>query len=605
MARQATAQPSRSGPSIEEALKLHQSGQLADADNIYRAILDAEPAHCSALHLSGLVKYEQGDFPAALRLVAAALNVKSGSPELLMDHGVILQALNRFDESLSQFDQLLNEGVDDARLHYNRGNALKSLGRYCDALASYDRALALAPDLLVAHQNRAATLAGLNRNEDALAAYDRVLECVDPADRISLLMDRSRILSRLKRYEEAWAGYGEVLALRPDDAEALAQRGVILTELGRPDEALAQYEQALRVDPDSIIAHLNRGNALGALNRLDEARQSYDEVLARNPDHADANFNAALVRLCLGDFRRGWPQYEYRWKRERYAAARPVYPRPIWSGKQDIRGKTVLLCAEQGFGDAIQFSRYATVMAKLGAKVMIGAHRPLAPVLATVPGVAQVIPDGDELPHFDFYCSLLSLPLAFSTEPATIPAHIPYVTAQDERVAKWRHRLPANGRVRVGICWAGTGEHSNNRNRSMTLERFATMFSIPGVDFVSLQKEVGDDQAAILQHFNVIQLGQEFTDFVDTAAVVAMLDIVVSVDTSVAHLAGAMGKATAVLIPFAPDWRWMLHRTDSPWYPTMRLYRQSTIHDWSEPIARIHHELSAVANRVLQRQANA
>jgi tetratricopeptide (TPR) repeat protein len=605
MAKQATAQPSRSGPSIEEALKLHQSGQLADADNIYRAILDAEPEHCSALHLSGLVKYEQGDFPAALRLVAAALNAKSGSPGLLMDHGVILQALNRFDESLSQFDQLVNEGVDDARLHYNRGNALKSLGRYVDALASYDRALALAPDLLVAHHNRAATLAGLNRNEDALAAYDRVLECVDPADRISLLMDRSRILSWLKRYEEAWAGYGEVLALRPDHAEALTQRGVILTELGRPDEALAQYEHALRVDPDSIIAHLNRGNALGALNRLDEAMQSYDEVLARNPDHADANFNAALVRLCLGDFRCGWPQYEYRWKRERYAAARPVYPRPIWNGKQDIRGKTVLLCAEQGFGDAIQFSRYATVMAKLGAKVLIGAHRPLAPVLATVPGVAQVIPDGDELPHFDFYCSLLSLPLAFSTEPATIPAHIPYVTAQDERVAKWRHRLPANGRVRVGICWAGTGEHSNNRNRSMTLECFAAMFSIPGVDFVSLQKEVGDDQAAILQHFNVIQLGQEFADFVDTAAVVAMLDIVVSVDTSVAHLAGAMGKATAVLIPFAPDWRWMLHRTDSPWYPTMRLYRQSTIHDWSGPIARIRHELSAVANRVLQRQAQA
>jgi len=601
MAQQAhVRQPGTGGGSIEEALRLHRSGQLQDADKIYRDILDDDPTHCSALHLAGLVKYEEGDFPEALRLVAAALKGNCGSADLLMDHGAILYALKRFDEALSQFDQLLDESAGDARLHYNRGNALKGLGRYEEALASYDRALEIAPDLLVAHQNRASTLAGLNRYEEALAAYDRVLQSAGLSARISLLMDRSRILGRIKRYEEAWAGYEEVLAHRPDDVEALTQRGVLLTEFGRPDEALAQYEHALRVNPDCVDAHLNRGNALGAMNRLNEALQSYDEALARDPQHADANFNQALVRLCLGDFRAGWRQYEYRWKREKYATARPVYPRPMWSGKEDVRGKTILLCAEQGLGDAIQFARYATVLAKLGAKVLIGAHRPLVPVLATVPGVTAVIPDGEELPHFDFYCSLLSLPLAFSTQPATIPADIPYIRARDESVAKWRHKLPANGRVRVGICWAGTGEHSNNRNRSMTLERFAALLSIPGVDFVSLQKEVGDVEAAVLQHFDVTQLGQEFSDFSDTAAVVALLDIVISVDTSVAHLAGAMGKATIVLIPFAPDWRWMLHRTDSPWYPTMRLYRQSKIHDWSGPIARIHRELSAVAARLQQ-----
>ena len=600
MAELATARALESGTSIEETLKLNQPGRLDEADCPYRDILEGDPANCSTLHLAGLVKYQQGDFPAALRLVAAALKAKAASPDLLMDHGAILQALNQFDEALSQFDQLLADGVEDARLHYNRGNALKSLGRYNEAVASYDRALGLEPDMLVAHQNRASTLAGLDRNEEALAGYDRVLENAVLADRISLLLDRGRILIRLKRYEEAWVGYGEVLTHRPDHAEALTQRGVILTELGQPDEALAQYELALRSDPDFILAHLNCGNALGALNRLDEALLSYDKVLTRAPEHADANFNAALVRLCLGDFRGGWRQYEYRWKRERYVAARPVYPRTIWSGKEDVRGKTVLLCAEQGFGDAIQFSRYATVLAKLGAKVLIGAHRPLATLLTTVPGVTGVIPDGDDLPYFDFYCSMLSLPLAFSTQPATIPAEIPYIRAQAERVVQWRPRMPKNGRLRVGICWAGSGEHSNNRNRSMTLERFAALFSIPGVDFVSLQKEVDDDQAAILRHFNVTQLGQDFSDFVDTAAVVAMLDIVISVDTSVAHLAGAMAKATAVLIPFAPDWRWMLYRTDSPWYPTMRLYRQSAIHDWSEPIARIHRELSAIAGRKQQ-----
>jgi tetratricopeptide (TPR) repeat protein len=604
MTMQATARPSRSAPSIQDAIDLHKAGRLAEASEAYRAVLDAEPQNSSALHLSGLVEYQQGNFPEALRLVAAALKAAPVGNDVHMDYGAILLSLDRSDEALSQFDQLLSERADDARLHYNRGNALKALGRSAEALASYDRALELTPDLLVAHQNRASTLATLGRNEEALASYDRLLQlAVNPADWISPMIDRSRVLGRLKRYEEAWAGYDEVLALHPGHAEALTQRGVILTEVGRPDDALVQYEQTLSADPNSILAHLNRGNALGALNRLEEANLSYDEVLTRDPEHADANFNQALVRLCLGDFLAGWPQYEYRWKRECYVNARAIYPRPIWTGKEDLRSKTILLCAEQGLGDAIQFSRYAAILSKLGAKVLIGAHRPLTEVLATVPGVTQVIPEGDALPYFDFYCSLLSLPLAFSTEPATIPANIPYMHASGERVAAWRDKLPANGRLRVGICWAGTGEHHNNRNRSMTLERFAALFSIPGVDFVSLQKEVGATEAAVLQHYNVTQLGQEFSDFADTAAVVAMLDIVISVDTSVAHLAGAMGKATVVLIPFAPDWRWMLHRTDSPWYPTMRLYRQSVRGDWQDPLGRIRHELTSVAALKMQEKA--
>lgn len=606
MTKQATSAPLRSVPKFDEALALHQAGRLEDADQIYRNILEQDPTHGAALHLSGLVNYEQGRFSEALSLVARALKANPKSADVLIDYSVILQALDRSEEALAQFDQLLNRCPEDARLHYNRGNTLKRLARYDDALASYDRAIELAPDLVVAHQNRAATLVALNRNEEALADYDRVLELlVDPADRVSLLVDRSRVLSRLKRYEEAWEDCEKALERSPDSAEALTQRGAILTEVGRPDEALVQYEHALRVAPDLIGAHLNKGNALGALNRLDEALLSYAEVQARKPEHADANFNEALVRLCLGDFKAGWPKYEYRWMRERYAAARPTYPRPMWTGKEDVRGKTVLLCAEQGFGDAIQFSRYATIVAALGAKILIGVHRPLVEVLATVPGVAQVIADGDELPNFDLYCSLLSLPLAFGTEPATIPANIPYIRASQDRIAKWRDRMSANNRLRVGICWAGTGEHSNNRNRSMTLEIFAALLAIPGIDFVSVQKDVSDIEAAILQHFNVTQLGQEFKDFSDTAAVLAMLDVVISVDTSVAHLAGAMGKAAAVLIPFAPDWRWMLHRTDSPWYPTMRLYRQSRISDWNEPIERIHRELSAVASRGLQRKADA
>jgi len=598
MAKRATARSDRSAPAIEQALKLHQAGQFGEAGKAYAAILAADPRHFAALHLSGLIKYQQGQLVDALRLIAAALKAKPGSPDALIDYGVVLSALKRYDEALASFDRVLALKPADARLHYNRGNAQKRLGRYAEAVASYDMALEIEPNLIVAHHNRAGALAGLERNEEALAGYDKLLELsLDRADRIEALIDRGRVLLRLKRYDEALATYDQVLKLCPDHAGALTQRGAVLTDIGRPDEALAQFERALGIAPDFADAHLNRGNAFGALKRLDEALHSYGKAMELCPDHADANFNEALVRLCLGDYRAGWPKYEYRWKRERYAAARPNYPRPMWRGEKDIAGKTILLCAEQGLGDAIQFVRYAPLVAALGAKVLLGVHHPLAALLETVPGIAQVIPDGEALPDFDLYCSLLSLPLAFETDLATIPANIPYIRPSGERIAKWRNRMPDSGQLRVGICWAGTGEHPNNRRRSIALESFSSILFVAGIDFISLQKDVSPPDAAILNRHRVFQLGQEFADFADTAAVVAMLDLVISVDTSVAHLAGAMGKATAVLIAFAPDFRWMLDRTDSPWYPTMRLFRQTAIGDWDGPIGRLHGELAEVARQ--------
>jgi len=272
-------------------------------------------------------------------------------------------------------------------------------------------------------------------------------------------------------------------------------------------------------------------------------------------------------------------------------------PQPLWRGEEDLHGKTILLIAEQGLGDAIQFVRYAPLIAARGAKVLLGVQRPVVDLLATVPGVAGVFGENEPLPEFDLHCPLLSLPLAFETELPTIPANVPYILAHEERIAKWRRRLPDGGRLRVGICWAGTSAHPNNHRRSIPIERFAAILSVPGIDFINLQKDVGEAEAAILSEHGVNQLGQEFTDFADTAAVVAMLDLVISVDTSVAHLAGAMAKAVGVLLPFSPDFRWMLDRTDSPWYPTMRLFRQSAPGDWDGPLARLHQELTSLARR--------
>jgi hypothetical protein len=253
--------------------------------------------------------------------------------------------------------------------------------------------------------------------------------------------------------------------------------------------------------------------------------------------------------------------------------------------------------AEQGMGDLIQFARYVPLVAARGAKVLLGVHRPLAELMTGLAGVSEVIASGGMVPEFDLYCPMLSLPMAFGTELTTIPADVPYIRPPQRHIAKWRGRLPDSGRLRVGICWAGTKAHMNDRNRSMTLDRFAALFSVANLDFISLQKDLGDVDRAMLRGYGVIDLGQEFQDFADTAAAMAMLDLIVSVDTSVAHLAGAMGKAVAVLIPFAPDFRWQLDRTDSPWYPTMRLFRQSAIGDWDAPLECVRQELSVVARR--------
>ena len=627
MARRKAARRAHSIGTFDQALTLHRQRRLDEAERIYDAILATEPQHGDALHLSGVLKYQRGQSAEALRLVAAALKVAPGSVDVLASYGVILDAIKRHEEALASFDRVLAMGRDDAGAHYNRGNALRGLGRHAEALASYDRALERAPGFADAHYNRGNTLMMLERHQEALASYEAALaaapgradilnnygaalaklERLDEAlarfdqalagdpDNSFILISRAGVLVKLERPAEALSIYDKVLARNPDHAEVLTGRGTALSMLGRPDESMASLDRALRIEPKIATAHINRGNALVALTRMDEALASYAAALAVEPEHPDAHFNAAITRLCLGDFREGWKQYEYRWKQTKNLPQRPNFPQPMWRGEKELHGKTIFLPAEQGMGDAIQFSRYASLVATLGARVLLGARRPLATLMASVPGVSEVIADGETVPDFDLYCSLLSLPLMFGTEVTTIPANIPYLRPPQERIEQWRERLPQRARLRVGLCWAGNSGYFNDRNRSIPLERFAAILSVSGLDFVSLQREVGEAQAAILRDRGVIQLGQEFKDFADTAAVVAMLDLVISVDTAVAHLAGALGKAVGVLIPFSPDFRWMLDRTDSPWYPTMRLFRQPAIGDWDTPLEQLRSELAALA----------
>jgi hypothetical protein len=363
--------------------------------------------------------------------------------------------------------------------------------------------------------------------------------------------------------------------------------------LGRLEEALESYARARAIKPDYAEALYNQGNALVMLGRHREALASYERALAIKPDHAEAQWNQGLARLRLGDFRAGWKQYEWRWQRPDGVKSQRSFAQPVWTGQQSLQGKTILLHAEQGLGDTIQFVRYATLVARRGAKVMLEVQRTLKGLLARVEGVAGIVGRGEELPAFDLHCPLLSLPLAFGTELSSIPASVPYLAATDDRIETWSARLPPRKGLRVGIAWSGNAKHKDDRNRSIALARLAHLFAAPGVQFVSLQKDARDGEAEVLRDIpGFLDLGPELKDFADTAALISLIDLVISVDTSTAHLAGAMGKPVWVLLPFSPDWRWLLEREDSPWYPTARLFRQPMIGDWESVIGRMRRELA-------------
>jgi Tfp pilus assembly protein PilF len=432
-------------------------------------------------------------------------------------------------------------------------------------------------------------LHSMARREEALASYELALE-TEP-DNLEVLNRRGVALMELGRPAEALADFDRVLALAPNHVDALGNRGNALVKLNRPQDALASYEAALKVAPGHARLLTNRAHALRRLDRPHEALLSASEAVAASPNFAEACFEQSLAQLTLGDFRGGWRGYEARWSTGAFAAHRRSFTAPLWLGDRPLDGKTILLHAEQGFGDTLQFVRYAPAVAALGARVILEVQPELAGLLAQLPGVAAVVPRGEPLPSFDCHCPLMSLPLAFATELPTIPARIPYLAAAQDRIARWRERLPA-GRPRVGLAWAGQRTHNNDLNRSMRLATLRPLLARTNVQFVGLQHELsGEDAAFLTACSQLFQVGDQFRDFADTAAVISQLDLVIAVDSAVAHLAGALGKPLFLLLPFAADFRWMRERPDSPWYPTARLFRQPQFGDWASVVDALAKEL--------------
>lgn len=453
------------------------------------------------------------------------------------------------------------------------------------ALESYDRALRLRPNEAAVLNDRGASLIALGRLEKALQSYDRAISA-NPRFAVAF-SNRGSVLERLERYDAALANYNRALALRPDFVDALYNRGNVLKALGRPEDALASYDRTLALRPDHADALNNRGQVLRDLMRYDEALASYDATLAVAPDHVMAHCNAAELRLVTGDLERGWPHYEWRWQKDSLIGTTRRYSQPQWRGETPAIGKTILVYAEQGLGDTIQFCRYVPMLISAGARVVFEVQAPLHTLMIDLAKDAQVIVKEAPLPPFDVHCPLLSLPLAFHTRLETIPAAESYLRAPADKSAAWQSRLGQTQRPRVGLIWSGNSRHERDLERSIPLHMLLPLMDAD-VAFVSLQKEVRDEDAAALrERGDILHFGDELADFSDTAALVSQLDLVISVDTSVAHLAAALGKPTWILLTYIPDWRWLLDRADSPWYPTARLFRQDEAGAWEGVIARV------------------
>lgn len=496
-----------------------------------------------------------------------------------------------FVSALELCDATLKLQPQDAAVHGMRGCVLRGVGRFKEALQALDHAVQLRPDSAEAHNNRGIVLRDLARQEDALASHDRAIE-IKP-DYAHAWKNRGIVLRDLKRFEEALASHDHAIRLCPEDAQAFNFRGNVLHRLRRVEDAVESYNQAVVRAPDYAEAFYNRSISLRELRRVDEAIASCEKAVAIRPGYAEAWWNMAELLILSGDYPRGWHLFDWRWKSAEYGKVFRQLDRPVWRGDQDITGKTILINLDGGFGDTLNFCRYAPLLEQRGAKVILEVQAGLVALLQHTFPSMRVIANRQTLPPFDCHCPMMSLPGAFVLPLDCIPSAIPCVRVPEEHQQKWAARFGPRTRPRIGLVWSGSTDHSNDLQRSMSPAVMAAVTTV-GAEFHCLQKEIRAGDRAAVAALPVRTWETELHDFADTAALVMQMDLVISVDTSVAHLAGALGRPVWVLLPFVPDMRWLLDREDSPWYPgVMRLFRQDSSRAWDPVVEKVRHELSS------------
>jgi len=624
--------PGGSAPRIDDhrlraAVSLHQAGRFAEAEAIYEELLDSFPDHAGTVHMYGVLAYQTNRVDLAIEFISRAIRLnpshaacycnlgnayKSGlrlqeaiasyrqalaiNPELIDAHlnlGAVLCEVGEFDDALTSFQQVIRIAPMHADAHFNVGQLLENRHEPVEAIESYRRAVEARPDHSQAHYNLATLLRQQGRTAEAIENYRQALE--SQPDHADALNNLGNLYTDDGRLSEAIACFRRSLNARPTFAAAYNNLANALTEADQLEEAVAHYRLALKHRPDYVDAYTNLGRSLVLQGRGEEALSYYREAARLQPDCTEALWGEAHILLQSGDFAAGWRLYESRWKLPVTLLSTPPDPSiPAWLGDVPVKGKTILLRHEQGYGDTLQMLRFVPVLTALGATVVVEVPRPLASVTGTVPGVAEVVTAGAGGPPVDLQCHVMSLPLALSIRLGDIPAEVPYLAAPPSAVGFWQERLGTANRPRIGLTWAGAKKHKNDRRRSLELEALRPLLALDA-DFYSLQVDYRPGDTELMGAIKRIRdCSADLTDFGRTAGLIANLDLVVSVDTAVAHLAGALGAPVWVLLPVAADFRWLHNRRDSPWYPTMRLFRQSATGDWEAVVRSVLAELSHV-----------
>jgi Flp pilus assembly protein TadD len=573
------------------ALHYHRAGRLSDAERFCQQVLSINPYHADSLHLLGLIGHQTGRHDFGIDLIRKAIAINTTEALYHFNLGNVLKERGRLDEASAAYHKALALKPDDPRALNNLGNVLREQGRLDEASAAYHKALALKPDDPIALNNLGLALQEQGRLDEAIVAYQKVL-ALKPDDPRAL-NNLGNVLREQGCLDEAIVAYQKVLALKPDDLVAPNNLGLALQEQGRLDEAIVAYQKVLALKPDDLVAPNNLGLALQEQGRLDEAIVAYQKVLALKPDEPVAHLNLAETLLAQGNLTEGWKEHEWRRRMQSWQLPQWVLGHSQWRGEA-APGRRLLIPREGGFGDTLLFCRYATMAAAHGLRVTLEVQKPLIRLLRCLPEVSLAI-EGEELPTFDLYCPLFSLPLALGTTLTTIPSAASYLNADKTLVADWQARLATrvDQGPRIGLVWAGNPYRQQSslakmdRRRSLPPQLLAPLFSIPRLHFFSLQK----DGPEAPENFPLADFMNEMADFADTAALVTNLDLVISVDTAVAHLAAALGKPVWMLDRFDHSWRWLAGRRDSPWYPTMRIYRQPRLGDWDSVLAEVVRDL--------------
>jgi tetratricopeptide (TPR) repeat protein len=573
------------------ALQEHKNGNYREAERMYRTILEQNPRHPGALHLLGVLAHEAGQLETAMQLIREAIKIQPSVASFHNNLGNVLEKANCHEEAQACYQQAITLHPQYADAHYNLGLSYYLQGNRHGSIESFRRAIESNPQLPAAWNNLGVALLDLK-------LYPQASACLQTATKISpdyaeAHLNLGNALQKMGKNTEAAASTHQALKLKPENEKAWNTLGVIFDALDDPG-AVDCFRLALKYNPSYPEAMSNLGRMLSFTNQKEEGFALLRKAIEIRPNYSDAMWNLALGLLLHGQYEEGWQKHEWRWKIDSFPSPKRNFPQPQWQG-EEIRGKRLLLHSEQGFGDTIQFSRFLPMVAASGAHIFLEVREPLRRLMIGIPGITEIFLYGDKLPDFDLHCPLMSLPFVFGTKLDTIPPPIKFPALAGVSTAiDGSQALP----LRIGLVWAGNPTHGLDRRRSMSLQSLLPLKDIPHVSFFCVFKGPATAQIAELApEFQVIDLCSDATDFVDTAMKIESLDLVISVDTAVAHLAATLGKPVWLLLPHTPDWRWLYDREDSPWYSSIRIFRQTAAGNWSDVVESVARELTLLVQK--------